>query len=153
MLPRKQRTIRDQAPIPDNATLVRMIFDRDLRDTDFNRELLIVDASNNFELFGYFGLSLWATSDDPSDTATLFAEKCGRSKYLAVFVAGELRDKGLGLVPSGKAPHFDASVGSVYGNAFGSVQIVAPNAADLVARFMSAPYTVLENPYYNEELQ
>jgi len=41
-------------------------------------------------------------------------------------------------VPSGRPPHFDASVGDVYGRSYGSVRITATSAQDLVDRFLYA---------------
>ena len=121
----RQRRIRDEAPLPD-------------------------DATRNVELFGYYGLSLWATSAEwPVDR--VLAEKGQRAARAALFTAGGLRDKGLGLVPSGRAPHYDTTVGDVYGRSSGSVQITAPSADDLVDRLISATYTLVENHHYKPD--
>jgi hypothetical protein len=142
-----QRQIRDEPPLPDDATLVRALFGADAAGEAFDRVVLMADAARNFELFGYYGLSLWATSAQwPVDR--VLAEKCRRAARAALFTAGGLRDRGLGLVPSGKTPHYDTSVGDVYGRTFGSVQITAPSADDLVDRFRSATYTLVENDHY-----
>ncbi|HEY5554210.1 MAG TPA: hypothetical protein VIK43_04700, partial [Cellulomonas sp.] len=59
--------------------------------------------------------------------------------------AADLRDKGLGIIPSGAAPHYDASVGDVHGQSIGSVQITASSAGDLIDRFITATYTGMQN--------
>ena len=143
----RQRRIRDDAPLPDDATLVRALVDAYAGGAAFDRAVLIADATRNFELFGYYGLSLWATSAEwPVDR--VLAEKGRRAARAALFTAGALRDKGLGLVPSGRSPHYDINVGDVYGRTFGSVQITAPTADDLVDRFISAAYTLVQNHHY-----
>ena len=146
----RQRLIRDEAPLPDNTILVRALFGAHAGETAFERSVLIADAARNFELFGYYGLSLWATSAEwPVDR--VLAEKSHRAARAALFTAGDLRDRGLGLVPSGRAPHYDTSVGSVSGRTFGSVQITAPTAEDLVDRFISATYTLVDNRHYRPD--
>lgn len=57
----------------------------------------------------------------------------------------------LGLVPSGKEPHFDASVGEIYETLFGDVQAAVASAAELADRFMAASYTVEANPSYEQD--
>lgn len=146
----RQRLIRDEAPLPDDAILVRALFGAHVGGTAFERTVLIADAARNFELFGYYGLSLWATSAEwPVDR--VLAEKSQKAARAALFTAGDLRDRGLGLVPSGRAPHFDTSVGLVSGRTFGSVQITAPTADDLVDRFISATYTRVDNRHYRPD--
>jgi hydrogenase maturation factor HypE len=48
-------------------------------------------------------------------------------------------------------PHYDTTVGTVDGRTFGSVQITASSAEDLVARFRSAAYTVMKNPHFTPD--
>jgi hypothetical protein len=81
----------------------------------------------------------------------VLASKATRSRHVALFRAADLRDRGLGIVPSGKAPHYDTTVGTVGERTFGSVQITASSAEDLVARFRSAAYTVMENPHFTPD--
>lgn len=146
----RTRMIRDEAAPPDDTWLVRALFDAHLDVSVFDRTVLLADVTQNFELFGYYGLSLWATSAEWTIDRVL-AAKCQRAAHVALFTAGDLRDKGLGLAPSGKAPHYDATVGGVHGNTFGSAQITAPGAEDLVDRFVSAPYTVVENKHHSAD--
>ena len=136
--------------MPDCVTLARALFDTYPGGVAFDRAVLIADATRNFELFGYYGLSLWATSVAwPVDR--VLAEKAHKAAQAALFTAGDLRDKGLGLVPSGKTPHYDISVGDVSGRTFGSVQITAPSAEDLIDRFVSATYTLVQNRHYRSD--
>lgn len=136
--------------MPDDATLVRALFDAYPGGAAFDRTGLIADATRNFELFGYYGLSLWAVSAAwPVDR--VLAQKAQKTVRAALFTAGDLRDKGLGLVPSGKAPHHDTSGGDVGGRSFGSVQITAPSAEDLIDRFVSATYTLVQNRHHTSD--
>ncbi len=116
----------------------------------FDRDVLIADVIVNFDLFGYFGLSLWAISD-AWPLGNVLVEKARKARRVALYTAGELRGQGLGLVPSGRAPHYDASVGAVSGQVSGPMQVTAPSAEELVDRFMSAAYTVVENHLFEQD--
>lgn len=145
------RQVRDDDTLPDDAVLVRMLFDSFIKGRRLDRDELIADAQKNFRLFEYYGLSLWAVGGDwPLDS--VLAEKCSYSRHVGLFTAAALRDKGLGLVASGRPPHYDTHVGEVNGVTYGSVQIVAATAEDLVDRFMAASYTVMENHHFRAEL-
>jgi hypothetical protein len=143
----RQRLIRDEAPLPDNAILVRLLFDGYEDGSAFDRAKLIADATLNFTEFGYYGLSMWGAVGARSLESVL-AGKCKFSRWVALYRAADLRDKGLGIVPSGAAPHYDASVGDVYGQSFGSVQITASSAEDLIDRFITAIYTGMQNEHF-----
>lgn len=142
----RQRLIRDEAPLPPDAVLVRLLFDGYEDGSAFDRARLIADATLNFTEFGYYGLSMWGTVNAQSLESVL-AKKCKFSRWFALYRAADLHDKGLGIVPSGAAPHYDANVGNVYGQNFGSVQITASSADDLVDRFTTATYTGLQNHF------
>ena len=76
----------------------------------FDRDVLVTDATYNFEIFGYYGLSLWLVSESwPLDR--VLAEKCRRAGRVVMFEAEALQSSGLGLVPSGREPHYDARLG------------------------------------------
>ncbi|MGQ0842742.1 MAG: hypothetical protein ACT4QF_01275 [Sporichthyaceae bacterium] len=93
--------IRDGLALPSEAVLVRALFDVGPDSHVFDRGVLIADATYNFEMFGYYGLSLWLVSESwPLER--VLAEKCRRAGWVALFEAGELQRTGLGLVPSGK---------------------------------------------------
>lgn len=129
--------------------LVRALFDVHPDGRVFDRDILATDADYNFELFGYYGLSLWLVSESwPLDR--VLSEKCRRSRRIVMFEAGALQGSGLGLVPSGRQPHYDASVGSVDGQLFTSVRVTAPTAEELVDRFLSAAYTLRDNEFHDQ---
>jgi hypothetical protein len=135
--------------MPGSVVLVRALFDTYPDGRPFDRDVLVADASYNFELFGYYGLSLWQVSDSwPLDR--VLAEKCRRASRVATFEARDLQGGGLGLVPSGRAPHYDASLGPVYGQLFASVRVAAPTAEELVDRFLSAAYTLRDNEFHDQ---
>jgi hypothetical protein len=143
----RQRLIRDEAPLPDDAILVRLLFDGYEDGSAFDRARLVADATLNYAEFGYYGLSMWGAAGARSLEPVL-AGRCRFSRWVALYRAADLRDKGLGLVPSGRAPHYDTSVGDVYGRAFGSVQITASSAEDLIDRFVAATYTGVRNQFF-----
>ena len=146
----RQRLIRDEPPVPGEAVLVRALFDTSPRGSVFDPEVLIADVTYNFELFGYYGLSLWLVSDSwPFDR--VLSEKTRKARRVALFTADALLEQGLGLVPSGKAPHYDTSHGPAYGASYGSVRVTAGSAAGLVDRFIGAAYTVEDNSFYAQD--
>lgn len=128
---------------------MRALFDAYPDGRVFDRDVLVADATYNFELFGYYGLSLWLVSDSwPLDR--VLAEKCRRASRVATFEAGDLQGGGLGLVPSGREPHYDASLGPAYGARFASVRVTVPTAEELVDRFVSAAYTLRINEFHDQ---
>lgn len=144
----RQRLIRDEPPPPNDAVLVRALFDT--HGGVFDRDVLIADVSYNFDIFGYFGLSLWLVSNAwPLDR--VLGERTRKARRVALFSAGDLLATGLGLVPSGKAPHFDTTDGSGHGAMYGSVQVTPGSAEELVGRFLGAPYTVEDNLLYEQD--
>src|SRR3546814_400854 len=99
----RQRLIRDETPLPDDAILLRLLFDGYEDGSAFDRVRLIADATLNFTEFGYYGLSMWGTVGAQSLESVL-AGKCRFSRWVALYRAADLRDRGLGIVPSGVAP-------------------------------------------------
>lgn len=146
----RQRLIRPATTLPIGDLLVRALFQTYPSSADFDREALIADAAYNHELFGYYGLSLWHVSD-VWPLERILTSKTRRARRVALFTAGALQEQGLGLVPSGKAPHFDASHGPVYGNSYANVQVTSGSAEELVDRFLAAAYTVKDNPHHQQE--
>ena len=90
----RQRLIRDEAPLPDDAILVRLLFDGHEDGSAFNRARLIGDATLNFTEFGYYGLSMWGAVGARSLESVLTG-KCKFSRWVALYRAADLRDKGL----------------------------------------------------------
>lgn len=130
--------------------LVRALFDTYLPGGVFDRDVLIADVTYNFDLFGYYGLSLWLASE-AWPLERMLGEKTRKARRVALFSAGELTARGLGLVPSGRAPHYDTTHGPVYGATYGSFQATAGGAEELVDGFLSAPYTVEDNSFYEQD--
>jgi hypothetical protein len=145
----RQRRLRNDGPLADGVLLVRALFDSPLWSTVFDRATLIADAELNFTEFGYCGLSLWCVSASWPRERVL-EEKTYRARRVAIFSAGDLRAVGLGLVPSGKEPHYDVASGDVYRTNYGSSPSSSGSAAELVERFLAAPYSVIGNNYYHE---
>ena len=143
--------IRDEAPLAGGAVLVRALFDSVSPGRAFDRDVLVRDVSHNFELFGYYGLSFWGVSNRwPVDR--VLRDKVRRAERIALFSAGALRAEGLGIVPSGREPHYDVCFGSVYGRSFGGDSSAVGTAAKLMDRLLRAPYTVEANRYYEQDL-
>jgi hypothetical protein len=146
----KQRKIRDELRPRDDALLVRAIYGAYPDSRTFDRQKLIDDVAYNFTEFGYHGLSLWLVSELwPLERVLI--EKTSRAKRVALFRARALVASGLGLVPSGRYPHYDTSHGSVYGAHYGSSCVTAGSSADLVDLFLDTPYAVVENSYYAQD--
>lgn len=146
----RQRLIRDHPRPPADAVLVRALFDGLPGGDAFDRVVLIADVAYNFEVFGYYGLSLWLVSDLwPMER--LLSEKTRKARRVALFSVGELLGQGLGLVPSGKVPHYDATHGLVYGVSYGGDPNTAGSAEELVDRFVTAAYTVEDNSFYQQD--
>lgn len=145
----KQRLIRDEGLLAEDVPLVRGLTDLDPPSRDFDRATLIQDVEFNLEAYGYYGLSLWRASGAWSMDRVL-DEKLYRARRVAVFRAGGLHDAGLGLVPSGTDPHYDAAFGDVYGTSYGDSASSSGSAAELVERFLAAAYSVVDNKYYQE---
>ncbi|MGH3996234.1 MAG: hypothetical protein ACRDTJ_02080 [Pseudonocardiaceae bacterium] len=101
----RQRLIRPATPLPDDDLLVRALFQANPSGADFDRDGLVADTAYNFELFGYYGLSLWHVSDVWS-IERILNEKTRRARRVALFRAGALQAQRLGLVPS---PRMDPS--------------------------------------------
>jgi hypothetical protein len=145
------RQLRDEAPLPDRATLVRLVFERHDPRQAFDTDVLVEDATRNFDLFGYYGLSLWGVSETwPLDT--VLSQRAKLSRHVALFRAGDLRQRGLGIIPSGRSPHYDAHISTVTDQWFGAVRVTAASAVDLVARFTSTHYTVITNQHFTPGL-
>ena len=146
----RQRLIREEPPPPSDAVLVRALFDAYPHGGVLDRDVLISDVTYNFDVFGYYGLSLWLVSEAwPLDR--VLGEKTRKARRVALFSSGVLLARGLGLVPSGKPPHFDTTHGSVYGTVYGRGKITAGSAEELVDRFLGAPYNVEDNSFYVQD--
>jgi len=146
----RQRLIRGDPPPPEGAVLVRALFDTYPYGSVFERDVLIADVTYNFDVFGYYGLSVRLVSATwPLER--VLREKMRKARRVASFSVGDLLEQGLGLVPSGKTPHYDTTHGAVYGATYRSLQVTAGSAEELVDRFLSAAYTVEDNSFYEQD--
>jgi hypothetical protein len=148
----RRRSIRDVPPLPDGAVLVRALFEVYDHGGDYDRDVLIADATYNFDEFGYYGLSLWLVSEAWT-LDRLRAEKTRKAARVALYTAGDLTEHGLKLVASGREPHYDATDGALIEGDSGSVRITAGSAEELTDRFLGTPYTVEQNPRFVQDVR
>ncbi len=122
----KQRQVRDEPP-PDEATLM-------LRGNLLTEAILVRTASDNYEVYGFYGVSMWAVVG-PATPDSLLATKLARQEVVAVFKAGDLRSAGLELRPTGASPHYD---------------VVHSDVGQLVAKLIGCPHEVIGNEHYEQ---
>ena len=146
----RQRMVRVEQRPSTGTVLVRALYDTYPDGRAFDRQTLIDDVELNFTEFGYYGLSLWlVTARWPLER--VLAEKARKARRAALFDAGALLASGLGLVPSGKHPHYDATHGDVYGTTYGPVEVTAGSASALVDQFLATAYDVISNDHYQQD--
>lgn len=109
-----------------------------LRGDDLDVELLAADAARNFELYGFYGLSVWVPGDGVTVDAVL-ATKLVKSRLAVRFRAGDLYDLGLALWDTGQFPHYDG------------VYLAGDTLEGLVSAFVAAPRTVTINDHYDPD--
>jgi hypothetical protein len=124
--PFKTRQVRDEPP-PDDAALL-------LRGNLLTEAILATTALDNFEVYGFYGISMWAAVGSATQ-GSLLATKLARQEVVAVFKAGDLRRAGLELRPTGAAPHYD---------------VVHSDVAHLVAKLIECPHEVIDNEHYEQ---
>lgn len=122
--PKKRRQHRDE-PLPEDRALVVR---GDLLDADD----LQADASANFEVYGFYGISVFAEGGGV-DFQWIASHKLKRAEVLAVFRAGDLLAAGLELWATGQAPHYD---------------VVHGELNELVRLILTCPHRTLDNPHY-----
>jgi hypothetical protein len=120
----KQRARRGQPPLPETAVVIR----GDLLDPD----VLAASATRNFEVYGFYGISVFAETEEIPWT-DLAASRFAKAEWLVLFTAGELVDTGLELWDTGVAPHFD---------------VVHDSLVELVERMLGTSHRVLQNPHH-----
>lgn len=118
----KQRARRGDLPLPSAAVLIRA----DLLDP----EVLAESARRNFDVYGFYGISVFAESADMS-FIELAATRLAAAEWLVLFTAGALTSSGLELWDTGMAPHFD---------------LVHAELTELVARMLATSHRVIQNP-------
>jgi len=120
--PKKQRARRGE-PAPDLTTLVVR---GDLLDPDALRE----DATDNFEIYGYWGISVFAEVG-PADLDWIATTKLPRARWLVLFQTGDVYKSGLQLWDTGQSPHYD---------------VVHDDLESLVEGLVACPHRIIRNP-------
>lgn len=122
----KQRQVRDEPPL-DEATVV-------LRGNLLTEATLAITASDNYEVYGFYGVSVWAVVGGVTSDS-LLATKLAKQEVVAFFTAGDLRAAGLELRPTGALPHYD---------------VVHTDVGQLVAKLIACPHEVIDNEHYEQ---
>ena len=120
----KQRSRRGGPPLPAATVVIR----GDLLDP----EVLAESAQRNFDVYGFFGISVFAETADLAWT-DLAATRFAGVEWLVLFAAGDLQASGLELWDTGLAPHYD---------------VVHTARRELVARMLGTAHRVVPNPHY-----
>ncbi len=97
--PSKKRRARRGEALPGTATLV---VPGDILDPVELR----ADALDNFDVYGYFGLSVFAEVGGV-DLEWIATHKLARVEWLVVFRAGDVLNAGLELWDTDLSPHYD----------------------------------------------
>jgi hypothetical protein len=118
----KQRVRRNEPALPGSAVLIR----GDLLDP----VVLAETAGRNFEIYGFYCISVFAETGDAAWT-DLAATRFPAVEWLVLFTAGDLVASGLQLWDTGMSPHYDDDLHG------------------LVARMLGTTHRVLQNPYYD----
>jgi len=119
---KKQRARRGE-PLPDDSALVVR---GDLLDPDALR----LDAADNYEVYGYFGISVFAEVGGV-DLTWIAGHKLSRAEWLVVFRCGDVLGAGLELWDTGQTPHYD---------------VVYEQLDELVSRLVACPHRIVRNP-------
>jgi hypothetical protein len=124
----KQRHVRQDAELKDETTVV-------LRGGPLDSTFLRADAERNNEIYGSFGLSVFAavkvTIDELAQQVPLI-----RFSQLTLLEVGELRNAGLRLEATGRNPlHYDITFDELDSG---------------IERLLRCSHRTTENPYYVE---
>jgi hypothetical protein len=109
-----------------------------LRTGDLDVDTLARDAEANFDIYGFYGLSVWVTGPDIT-LADLLAGKLKGAIEVAQFRAGDLYARSLHLWDTGQYPHYDV------------VHDDGATLDALVSAMRLAPFTAVTNPYYEPD--
>ena len=129
----RTRALRDE-PLPGPAELV---FRGILGDTGLEPADLRQAAELNYELYGFYGISVWV-ADLAFPRALLESTKLVKFERYAEFTVADLAGCGLELWATGQRPHYDV----VYeGN----------DLESLVARLAAAQHRIVDNGSVDRE--
>jgi hypothetical protein len=92
--------------------------------------VLWTDASDNYEIYGDWGLSVFAAVGGV-DLNWIAANKLPRARWLVVFCAGDVLVAGLELWDTGQTPHYD---------------VVHEHVDELVSRLVACPHRIIRKP-------
>ena len=95
-------------------------------------ELLAETAQRNFDVYGFYGISVFAETADVAWTE-LAADRLASVAWLVLFTAGDLEAAGVELWDTGQAPHYD---------------VVHADRAELVARMLGTTHGLVPNPHH-----
>lgn len=109
-----------------------------LRTGDLDENVLRRDATGNFEIYGFYGLSVWVPNTD-AEFDGLMVGKLKAASEVIQFVAADLYARAISLWDTGQYPHYDG------------VYVVGDHLDALVDGFMSAPHRLVVNPHYDPE--
>ncbi len=109
-----------------------------LRGDVLKEDVLRRDATTNFAVYGFYGVSVWVPggstlSDD------ILRGKLVKARVVVRFQAGELRANGIALWDTGEFPHYDV------------VHRAGESLDELVAAIVATPSTLLINPYFDPD--
>ena len=96
------------------------------------------DAVTNFEMYGFYGVSVWLASEERPE-GVLLATKLLKSRVVLRFTVGDLRAAHLELWDTGQSPHYDV------------VYVVADGLDSLVEALLATPNMTLVNPHYDPD--
>lgn len=124
----KRRFLRERDDLRDRDTVV-------VRGGELNADVLRFDASRHHDIYGTYGISVFAVRDVTVDELAQEAPLV-RFRLLTPMAAGTLRAAGLRLEPSGRNPrHFTIGFDDLDAG---------------VARLCACDHRVLVNPYHDK---
>lgn len=118
-----KRRARRGEPLPEAAALI-------VRGDLLDPEALLDDATDNFEVYGYWGISVFAEVGG-FDVDQIATAKLSRARWLVLFRAGDVLGAGLELWDTGQSPHYD---------------VVHDDVEVLVERLVACPHRIIRNP-------